>query len=303
MKAAPEASGAAFVYPDCDGVVAGMRLSRTARMSPAEERLTRAAPRPAEGFTSETVTARGLRLHIRRRGVPATTEPAWVLLHGLAVSHRYLMPTAAALPGAVFVPDLPGFGLSEKTPRVLTTGQHADVLAAWMGTAGITTANILANSYGCQIAVELAIRRPDLTAALVLVGPTVDPAAPTSSAQIRRWSRDLLSEDPKQIPAMLTDFREAGPRRVLRTLKDAVTHRMARRIPLVSAPILVLRGQHDPIAPASWVEQAAALAHAGSTGEIPGSAHNAVTTGGTRVAALAAAFVRDPRLQPVNPLP
>ena len=107
-------------------------------MSPAQRRLTRAAPHPAEGFTSDTVTVRGLSLHLRRRVDPAGADPAWVLLHGLAVSHRYLMPTAAALPGSVFVPDLPGFGLSGQTPRVLTTEQHAEVVAAWMDATGLT---------------------------------------------------------------------------------------------------------------------------------------------------------------------
>jgi pimeloyl-ACP methyl ester carboxylesterase len=260
-------------------------------MSPAQRHLTRAAPRPADGFTSTTATAHGLRLHIRRRASP---HPAatWVLLHGLAVSHRYLMPTAAALPGSVFVPDLPGFGRSEKPAAVLTTEQHADVMAAWMDAADLGDANVLGNSFGCQIAVELAIRRPDLVASLILVGPTVDPAAATPGAQIRRWAYDLLSEDPHQIPLIIADVRDAGPRRILRTLRHAVGHRIERRIPLVDAPILILRGQHDPIAPAEWTTRAAASARTGSTGVIPGAAHNAVTTAGALVAGQAVTFAR-----------
>jgi pimeloyl-ACP methyl ester carboxylesterase len=215
-----------------------------------------------------------------------------VLLHGLAVSHRYLMPTAAALPGSVFVPDLPGFGLSGRTPRVLTAEQHAAVVAAWMDATGLTGANLLGNSFGCQVAVELAIRRPDLVASLVLVGPTVDPAAPTAFGQLRRWARDLLSEDPRQVPMILADLRDAGPRRVLRTLKHAVGHRIDRRLPMVTAPVLVLRGEHDPIAPTAWVRRAAELARTGTFRDIPGAAHNAITTAGPLVAARAVSFVR-----------
>jgi pimeloyl-ACP methyl ester carboxylesterase len=237
------------------------------------------------------VTARGLRLHIRHR-IGSRGTGTWVLLHGLAVSHRYLMPTAAALPGSVFVPDLPGFGHSAKPRTVLTAEQHAEVVAAWMDKAGVGVANVLGNSYGCQVAVELAIRRPDLVTSLVLVGPTVDPAAPTPGGQIRRWARDLLCEDPHQIPIIAADVRDAGVRRILRTLQDSVHHRMERRIPLVGAPILVLRGQHDPIAPAQWADQAAALARMGSCDVIPGAAHNAITTAGTVVAARAVAFAR-----------
>jgi pimeloyl-ACP methyl ester carboxylesterase len=260
-------------------------------MSPAQRRLTRAAPRPADGFTSTTATAHGLRLHIRHRTDP---QPAatWVLLHGLAVSHRYLMPTAAALPGSVFIPDLPGFGRSEKPASVLTTEQHAHVVAAWMDAANIGDANLLGNSFGCQVAIELAIRRPDLVTSLVLVGPTVDPAAPKPGAQIRRWAHDLLSEDPQQIPMIVADVRDAGPRRILRTLQHAVSHHIERRIPLVGTPILILRGEHDPIVPAEWAAQATALARTGSTGVIPGAAHNAVTTAGTLVAAQAVIFAR-----------
>jgi pimeloyl-ACP methyl ester carboxylesterase len=261
-------------------------------MSPAQRRLTGAAPHPAQGFTSSFSTARGLRLHIRRRVDADPFKPVWALLHGLAVSHRYLMPTAAALPGSVYVPDLPGFGLSGKPRLVLDTAQQADVIAGWMDRAGLTGAYLLGNSFGCQVAVELAVRRPDLVAGLVLVGPTVDPAAPTAGAQIRRWSVDLLSEDPHQLPMIAKDVRDAGPRRVLRTLGHSVRHHIERRLPLVTAPVLVLRGQFDPIVTPRWAAQAAALARDGSAGEVPGAAHNAVTTAGETVAARADAFRR-----------
>jgi pimeloyl-ACP methyl ester carboxylesterase len=249
-----------------------------------------AAPEPADGFTSTKATVCGLELHIRQRVDPVAKAPVWVLLHGLAVSHRYLMPTAAALPGSVLVPDLPGFGLSGKPARVLTTEEHAEIIAAWMDAAGLGAAHLLGNSFGCQIAVELAIRRPDLAASLILVGPTVDPAAPTAGGQIRRWVHDLLGEDPQQLPILLTDFRDAGPRRVLRTLRHAVRHHIERRLPLVEAPVLILRGQHDPIAPPDWTTHAAAKARTGSAGIISGAAHNAVTTAGAAVAAAAATF-------------
>jgi len=263
-------------------------------MSPAQRRMTRAAPGPADGFISATATASGLRLHIRQRVDPDTAAPAWLLLHGLAVSHRYLMPTAAALPGSVFVPDLPGFGLSGKPGHVLTTEQHAEIVAVWMDATHLGDVHVLGNSFGCQVAVELAIVRPDLVASLILVGPTVDPAAPTSAAQIRRWAHDLLTEDPHQIAMILGDLRDAGPRRILRTLRYAVAHHVERRIPLVDTPILVLRGQHDPIAPAIWTTHAASLARAGRTADVPGAAHNAVTTAGTSVAAQAATFAMTP---------
>jgi pimeloyl-ACP methyl ester carboxylesterase len=269
-----------------------MTVRGAARMSDAQLRLSRAAPRPAGGFVSRQVMAAGVRLHVRERVAPHGKGPTWVLLHGLAVSHRYLMPTAAALPGrSVHLPDLPGFGLSQKPRGAYDTDEHAATAAAWMDAAGITGACVLGNSFGCQVAVEVAVRRPDLVAALVLVGPTVDPAAPTTTGQALRWLRDLAGEDPRQLPIIAADVRDAGPRRILRTLRHSVRHHIADRLPLVQAPVLILRGEHDPIAPARWVAQAAASARDCRTATVPGAAHNAVTTAGEQVAAHATAFV------------
>ena len=260
-------------------------------MTPAQRRLTHAAPRPEQGFISRRVPVAGLRLHIRSRAGAPPGRP-WVLLHGLAVSHRYLMPTAAALAtGPVHVPDLPGFGLSGKPRRVYDAAEHAEVIAAWMDSEGIAGADLLGNSFGCQVAVELAVRRPDLAHALVLVGPTADPVAATALGQIGRFLRDLPAEDPRQVRILAADTADAGPRRVLLTLRHSVRQRVELRLPLVQAPVLVLRGEHDPIAPRSWLHRAAELVPDGWTGEIPRAAHNAVTTAGEAVAARATAFV------------
>src|SRR5689334_24164514 len=123
-------------------------MTTPARMSSAERRMTRAAPAPANGFVSEMPTVRGLALHVRQRVTSGGAQPAWLLLHGLAVSHRYLMPTAAALPGSVYVPDLPGFGFSGTPSAVLTAEQHAQTVAAWMDATGLSGLHVLGNSFG-----------------------------------------------------------------------------------------------------------------------------------------------------------
>jgi pimeloyl-ACP methyl ester carboxylesterase len=258
-------------------------------MTPAQRHLANAAPRTSQGFVSRWVPVGGLRLHVRSR--TADAGPPWVLLHGLAVSHRYLMPTAAALRGGpVHVPDLPGFGLSGKPRQVFDVEQHCAAVAAWMDVEGIAGARVLGNSFGCQVAVELAVRRPDLVSALVLVGPTVDPAAPTASAQALRWVTDLAWEDPWQARIIAADVRDARPRRILATLRLSVRHRIDHRLPLVQAPVLFLRGEHDPIAPPRWLRQAAGLAPRAAANVVPAAAHNAITTAGTVVAHQAMAF-------------
>jgi pimeloyl-ACP methyl ester carboxylesterase len=71
------------------------------------------APRNDREFESRWTNVGGIRLHDRasRNAVPAAFPV--VLVHGLAVSHRYLMPLAAELAHRypVRVVDLPGFGL------------------------------------------------------------------------------------------------------------------------------------------------------------------------------------------------
>ncbi|MFG3643507.1 alpha/beta fold hydrolase [Micromonospora sp. NPDC047762] len=77
--------------------VGSARPARTSRFGLAELRLGMAAPRPAAGLTSEWRLVDGLRTHTRRSADPGTGTPPVVLVHGLAVSHRYLTPLAVAL--------------------------------------------------------------------------------------------------------------------------------------------------------------------------------------------------------------
>jgi pimeloyl-ACP methyl ester carboxylesterase len=85
-----------------------------------------------------------------------------VLVHGLGMSGRYMMPTAERLTdfATVLVPDLPGFGQSDKPPQALTIAELADYLAWWMDAMNITRAVFVGNSFGTQIIVELAMRFP-----------------------------------------------------------------------------------------------------------------------------------------------
>ena len=173
------------------------------------------------------------------------------MVHGLAVSHRYLMPLAAKLAGdlAVHVIDLPGFGLSSDPGRVLNVAEHADHLAGWLEAAELPPLVVLGNSFGCQVAVDLAVRYPDRVLGLVLVGPTMDPAARTASRQILRWVGDTALEDPLQLPILARDLRDAGPHTVVGTLTHALHDPIEHKLPLISVPVLVTRGSREPIVP------------------------------------------------------
>jgi pimeloyl-ACP methyl ester carboxylesterase len=64
--------------------------------------------------------------------------------------------------------------------RVLDVIEHADHLADWLNAADLPSVAVLGNSFGCQVAVELAVCHPDRVAGLVLVDPTMDPSARTA---------------------------------------------------------------------------------------------------------------------------
>jgi len=179
----------------------------------------------------------------------------------LAVSHRYLMPLAAELAGhhPVHVVDLPGFGLSGDPGRVLGIAEHADHLADWLEAADLPPVAMLGNSFGCQVAVELAVRHPDHVGGLVLVGPTMDPAARTASRQILRWLWDTAREDPLRLPILLRDVRDAGPHRVVGTLGHALRDPIEDKLPQVKVPVLVTRGSSEPIVPSGWAQTATRL--------------------------------------------
>lgn len=247
-------------------------------MIPLRTRLDRyaaatAAPGPYEGFTSTWHPGGGLSMHARVATGPGVPV---VLVHGLAVSHRYLMPTAVLLARRhpVGVPDLPGFGLSDDPGSVLSTRRLADALGDWLVAADLSPAVLLGNSYGCQVIADLVVRRPELAVAVVLTGPTIDPQASSAPRQVGRWLRDAVREDPLQLPILLRDAREAGVRRILGTLRNAVAQHVELLLPRILVPALVVRGGIEPIVPPRWAAEAAALLPYGEGAELPGAPHN-----------------------------
>ena len=164
-------------------------------------------------------------------------------------------------------------------------------LTGWLRATGTRRAVLLGNSYGCQVIVELAVRDPAAAAALVLSGPTTDPEARSVSRQVMRWLRDTAREDPRQAPILLRDVRDAGLRRVVGTLRHAVTDRIDAKLPAVPMPVLVTRGGSEPIAPDRWAWAAAALPPRGELAVLPGSPHNSCYAAAAALSAATEAFL------------
>jgi pimeloyl-ACP methyl ester carboxylesterase len=242
-------------------------------------------------FPSRWTRARGLDVHDRADesapGLPV------VMLHGLAVSHRYLLPAARALADRhpVVVPDLPGFGRSDKPARAYDVGEHADVVAAWLVARGLDRVAVVGHSFGAEVAARLAVLQPGTVAALVLASPTTDPTARTRRALIGRWLLDTQVEAPWQAPILARDILDAKPWRVFATVGHSVRNAVEDDLMKLTVRPLVLAGALDQVAPARWRAEVAALTN-GTTVTVPQAAHNVLTTSPRRSADAIAAHLR-----------
>lgn len=214
-------------------------------------------------------------VHYRVGVPPAEGRPIVLLIHGLVVASRYMVPTAERIAPfcRVYAPDLPGYGESYKPEKILNLSGLADALAQWMDALGLTKAHLVGNSFGCQIIAEFALRHSQRIERLVLQGPTVDPAARSLARQFIR----LLINSPREQHSMgfimLKDYRAAGLRRICGTIKLSLQDRIEDKLPLIRAPTLVVRGEKDPVAPQSWAEKVTELLPHGKLQVIPNAGH------------------------------
>jgi pimeloyl-ACP methyl ester carboxylesterase len=215
------------------------------------------------GLESLWATVEGRPMHARvcvHKSGAATSNV--VLVHGLGVSSRYMVPTAERLMpyGSVYAPDLPGFGKSAKPPHVLNVPQMADALDEWMGAIGLRSASFIGNSMGCQVIVDLAIRYPQRVQRAVLTSPTFDRKSRASFPLLLwRLAKDVPWEPLSLTPIVLTDFLSAGLIGIARTLRYGLLDPIEEKLPLLTVPTLVVRGEHDAVAPLDWVKLVADL--------------------------------------------
>jgi 2-hydroxy-6-oxonona-2,4-dienedioate hydrolase len=207
------------------------------------------------------ITVDGRRVFARVSTRPLPTElPPVVMVHGLAMSSWYLTPLAQRLAPLcrLYVPDLPGFGRSEKPPHILTIAGMADALAQWMHVVRLKRAVILGHSLGCQVAARFAARYPEVTLGVILVSPTMDPDI-SWPMFLLRGLRDLAYEPDVIVRLMAYGSVHASPWRILRTLQHALDDQCATIYPAIQAPTLVVRGERDPVSSQRWDERVAGL--------------------------------------------
>lgn len=232
---------------------------------------------------------RGVPLHARHVSGPG--RPPVVLVHGMVVSSRYFEPTMRELAGTadVWAPELPGHGLTpHRDGGPGGVEAFADDLLGWMDAVELPGAVVVANSFGCQVAVDAAVRHPDRIRALVLQGVTVDPHARSRRAQVSRWLRTGLHEDLGQAPLLVRDYLDFGPSRVPAMVDAVLDDAIEHKLPSVEQPTVVVAGTLDAIAPQDWAEEVVRLLPRGRLVLVPGAAHALNFTHPHRLAAVVA---------------
>jgi pimeloyl-ACP methyl ester carboxylesterase len=241
-----------------------------------------------------------LTLVIRQFGpAPATTTaPPFVLVHGIGVSSRYFERLARELAkhSTVFAVDMPGFGTAPKPHprRQVSIEELAGLISGFLTEAGVRNPVLVGHSMGAQIVTEMSVQDPALTDRIVLIGPVVDPAAPTALGQGLRLARDTLVEPPSANWLVFSDYIRCGPRWYLTELPVMLGYPIVERLASVTASVLTIRGAVDPVAPVDWAGHLDSVAIRSTRLDVGGSGHVAQHSGAKTVAAAVLAHAGSP---------
>ncbi|WP_214465380.1 alpha/beta fold hydrolase [Microbacterium flavescens] len=233
----------------------------------------------------------GATLVVERRGAG---DPVYVLIHGIGMGRSVFADLVAHLDdrAEVIALDLPGYGEAPEPRRVLTMERTADLVAAYLRRHVDGPAVVIGHSMGAQIALEVAARHPSTVSTLVLVGPTVDPAARTAPRQLGRLLRDIAVESPKVIALGAREYVRAGPNTGTK-FRAMLVHRPEDVLAAVTAPTLVLRGENDLVAPRDWCERIVGAMPDARLAHVPGRGHETMIRDAAPAAALITAFVAE----------
>jgi len=225
------------------------------------------------------VSVEGTRLHWAELGEASHRVPV-VLLHGLNDSYLTWKRAgpALAIDRRVLMPDLPGYGLSERPDASYELRWHAHVVAKWLEALGLETVDIVGHSFGGGVAQVMLLECPEKIRRLVLVasgglGRQVTPVLRLASlprvvelfgqrfmafgtrVALRGHGASFSRQDVTDLSAM--NGTPGSARAFARTVRDVIDWRGQRRTFFQGAhelaelpPIAVCWGDRDTIIPA-----------------------------------------------------
>jgi pimeloyl-ACP methyl ester carboxylesterase len=231
------------------------------------------------------VTARGIRMRV----VEAGQGPPVVLIHDFFVNHLEFESVLGPLSQRfrVLVPDLPGFGESEKpSPARYAYGieSFAEAIVDMIAGLELGRVSLVGHSLGGAAAITLAAEHPELVEKLVLVNAMSYPFLLDFRSRLpllpflgglifkqmygrggfRRHFRDNvfspgfaapLDKIDRYYDVFNTPAARESAHAVLQSSRD--TRPIVARIPRITAPTLVVWGRSDRMFPASFGQRLA----------------------------------------------
>ncbi len=229
-----------------------------------------------------------------------TDGPVVLLLHGWGGFKELWWSTMLALAPMyrVFALDMPAHGGSP--PAGLTTmGDLARLIAAFCVAHGFASPTVVGHSLGGNVALELALLRPDLVKRLVLVDAATDALRLPlfarlhhnigygwASLRVRLWLNALLRLPGSGVPHLHGGgivrpwlrrsfyMLQHDPDGLQRILLGLFANPLAERLPQVQATTLVVSGQFDTLVSPALSREVARHIHGARFVLIPGAMHN-----------------------------
>lgn len=220
----------------------------------------------------EYVDVQGSRIRYLKAG---SSKKNLILIHGLGASaERWdrVIPNFSKH-FTVYVPDLIGFGLSDKPNVDYTTEFFANFVSTFLEKLEIKTATIMGSSLGGQIAIEYASQHPSNVEKLILVSPAgaMKQSTPALDAYIMaalypdhdsaKTAFSMMTGNNKEIDQTIVDGfvqRMLMPNAkfafmsTILGLKNAPE--ISQKLEILEVPTLVVWGELDPVIPVKYAE-------------------------------------------------
>jgi pimeloyl-ACP methyl ester carboxylesterase len=218
--------------------------------------------------------------------------PVFVIVHGVGLSHRVYGRLARALSshGTVLAIDLPGYGGTRRPGAPVSVEEYAAIAAIMLDLLKINSFIAVGHSMGAQIAVELGLLGDSRASGVIAIGPVVDSERRTILHQSIALARDSSREPFATNMMVLRDYLACGMRWYLSGVRAMLRYDIAARVPSLTVPLLVIRGDHDFIAREMWCDALVGSATRGETRSVAGHRHVVAHSGPETTAALIAGF-------------
>ena len=210
--------------------------------------------------------------------------PAVVCVHGLGGSSNTFTPLMPALARHRVVRiDLPGSGRSFRAEGPLSMARYADLVQSVCARLNVTRAHMVGHSMGNIVLQHVAAQTPKLAASVALFGPLIEPPEPARAAIRARGDKarsegaagmheitlallnaSISADTRARLPLAVAFVRESlmrqDPDGYARSC-DALADARAAAVEGIEAPVLLVTGDEDMVAPPQAVRAMAERFH------------------------------------------